>query len=299
MKRIVVCFLGGILLVSLALRTQAQDNTKEPLVNDGVYERETIKQRIPIPYPHLREADMLWTKRIWRNLDLRQRMNHPLYYPTTRMHDRTSLVQRLMDAIKFNEINAYDPDIGDEFSTLISYDQILSKLGAQDTEREDVSPTTGRDTVIVVRGQVNWGEIRELLIKEEWFFDRQHSTMHVRIIGICPIRVFTRFVEGGAGDDDLDIGGELTRMQLFWVYYPHARTVLANTAVFNEYNDAQRNSFDDIFFKRMFASHIVQESNVFNNRRVNEYTYGGIPNLQESNRIRNELFEWEHDLWDY
>ncbi|MFP4557255.1 MAG: gliding motility protein GldN [Bacteroidales bacterium] len=298
MKRLAVFFLGGILLASLALSVKAQEDRKEPLVNDGVYERENINQRIPIPYPHLREADMLWTKRIWRNLDLRQRMNHPLYFPTERMHDRSSLVQRLMDAIKYNEINAYDPDVDDEFSTLISYDQILAKLGAEDTERPDVSPTTGRDTVIVVKGSINWGEIRELLIKEEWFFDKQHSTMHVRIIGICPIRVYTQFVEG-AEDDDLDVGGELMRMQLFWVYYPHARSVLANTAVFNEFNDAQRNSFDDIFFKRRFASHIVQESNVFNNRRVNEYTYGGIPNMQESQRIRNELFEWEHDLWEY
>ncbi|MDY0199108.1 MAG: gliding motility protein GldN, partial [Tenuifilaceae bacterium] len=266
--------------------------------NDGVYEKETIKQRIPIPYPHLREADMMWTRRMWRILDLRERMNHPLYFPTSRMFDRSSLVQRLMDAIKYNEINAYDPDVDDEFSSLISYDQILTKLEAKDSERPDISPTTGADTVIIVAGSVNWTEIRELEIKEEWFFDKQHSTMQVRIIGICPIRVYTRFAQGQE-DDDLNMGGDLLKMRLFWVYYPHARSVLANTAVFNDFNDAQRNSFDDIFFKRRFSSYIVQESNVFNNRRVSEYTFGGIPNMQESERIRSELFTFEHDLWEY
>lgn len=298
MRKIVFLLLSGSLLLTFSLSSFAQREVNEPLVNDGVYEKETIKQRIPIPYPHLREADMMWTRRMWRILDLRERMNHPLYFPTSRMYDRSSLVQRLMDAIKYNEINAYDPDVDDEFSSLISYDQILTKLEAKDTEKPDISPTTGEDTTIIISGSINWAEIRELEIKEEWFFDKQHSTMQVRIIGICPIRVYTRFAQGQE-DDDLNMGGDLLKMRLFWVYYPHARSVLANTAVFNDFNDAQRNSFDDIFFKRRFSSYIVQESNVFNNRRVSEYTFGGIPNMQESERIRSELFTFEHDLWEY
>ena len=285
-------------LLAIALTSNAQ-NIKEPLVNDGIYEKETIKQRIPVPYPHLREADMMFTKRIWRIVDLRQRMNHPLYFPTTRMYDRSSLVQRLIDAIKYNEINAYDADVDDEFSTLISYDQILSKLEANDRERKDISPTTGMDTVIIIPGAINWGEIKELELKEEWYFDKQHSTMHVRTIGICPIRVYTRIAQGGSDDDDLNMGGEILKMRLFWIYYPHARTVLANTDAYNTNNDAQRNSFDDIFFKRRFTSYIVQESNVINNRRIHEYVFGGVPNMKESERIKYDLFNWEHDIWEY
>lgn len=297
MKRTALILLGGFLFVSLAFNGYAQQEMKEPLVNDGIYERETIKQRIPIPYPHLREADMMWTKRIWRTLDLRERMNHPLYFPTSRMHDRSSLVQRLMDAIKYNEINAYDA-MDDEFSALISYDQILTLLEAKDRERQDVSPITGNDTTIIIKGSIPWQQIRELEIKEEWFFDKQHSTMQVRIIGICPYRVYMRYPQGGGGED-LEMAGQLMRIPLFWVYYPHARSVLANTAVFNDYNDAQRNSFDDIFFKRRFSSYIKRESNVFNNRNISEYSYGGIPNMQESERIRSDIFTFEHDLWEY
>ncbi|MDY0253498.1 MAG: gliding motility protein GldN [Tenuifilaceae bacterium] len=297
MKRAAIFLACSVALVSLAIGASAQVIT-EPLVNDGIYERETIKQRIPVPYPHLREADMMWTKRVWRIVDLRQRMNHPLYFPTTRMHDRSSLVQRLMDAIKYNEINAYDADIDDEFSALISYDQILTKLGANDRERADISPITGRDTIIVIPGSINWAEIKQLEIKEEWYFDRQYSTMHVRIIGICPIRVYTRIAQG-AGDDDLEMEGETLRSRLFWVYYPHARPILANTAAFNSQNDAQRNSFDDLFFKRRFSSYIVAESNVHNNRRINEYVFGGLPNMQESERIKQEIFNWEHDVWEF
>lgn len=296
MKRIAVLSLCAF-FICLTGNSFAQSKGKEPLVLDGIYVKETIPQRIPVPYPHLRESDMIWTKRIWRTVDLREKMNHPLYYPTTPMYDRKSLVQRLVDAIKFNEINAYDPDIDDEFSTLISYNQILGKLEALDREVTQFNPITGRDTTLFIKGEINWKEIRQLLIKEEWFFDKQHSTMQVRIVGICPVRVYYKTLRTGT-DDDENLG-ELTRVALFWVYYPHARTVLANTAVFNDFSDAQRISFDDLFFKRRFSSYIYQESNVYNNRRVNEYTFGGIPNMQESDRIREGLFTFEHDLWEY
>lgn len=227
---------------------------------------------------------------------MKQKINHPLYYPTSRMQDRISLVQRLVDAIKYNEITAYDP-VDDEFTTLLSYDQVVNNFGAVDKEVVQQSLTTGRDTTIVIPGEFRWQEVTQLLIKEEWFFDKQHSTMQSRIIGICPIRVYLDVLS--TGDEDTDIGGKINRTQLFWVNFDEARTVLANTAVFNEYNDAQRVSFDDLFFKRRFSSYIIRESNVHNNRLISDYTIGGIPNMQESERIKTEIFNFEHDLWEY
>jgi gliding motility associated protien GldN len=296
MKKIAFILFGSLFLFTNSFTSFAQSAGKEPLVLDGIYERETIPQRIPIPYPHLRESDMMWTKRVWRIIDLREKMNHPLYYPTVRMHDRISLVQRLFDAIKYNEINAYDPVVDDEFSTLLSYDQVVRNFGALDEEVVRQLPD-GRDTTIVIPGDFRWQDVKQLIIKEEWFFDKQHSTMQVRILGICPLRGFVKTLQ--TGDEQEDIGGDLTWQDLFWVYYPHARSVLANTAVFNDFNDAQRISFDDIFFKRRFNSYIIRETNVYNNRRVNEYTFGGVPNLQESERIKMDLFNQEHDLWEY
>lgn len=295
MKRLALLTIGVAALVA-AQSSRAQDKKKESLVNDGIYVTETIPQRQPVPYPYLREADIIWRKRIWRTIDLREKMNHPLFYPTVRMQDRVSFVQRLVDAIKYNEITAYDPDVDDEFTTLLSYDQVVQNFEAADRTETQVSPITGRDTVITIKGEFRWQEVKELQVKEEWFFDKQHSTMQVRIIGICPIRVYYRTVKTG-GDEDVQ--GEITRKQLFWIYFPEARRVLANTAVFNDFNDAQRISFDDLFFKRRFSSYIIRESNVYDNRLINSYTYGGVPNMQESDRIKNDIFTFEHDLWEY
>jgi len=295
MRRVVILLTGAVLFFQ-SFSISAQDQKKESLVTDGIYVREAIPQRVPVPYPHLREADMMWTKRIWRIIDLREKINHQLYYPTNRMQDRVSLVQRLVDAIKYNEISAYDPTPDDEFTTLLSYNQVLQNFDALDKVKTQQSLTTGMDTTISVKGEIRWQDVKELLIKEEWFFDKQYSTMQVRIIGICPIRHFYRTLQTG-GDEE--VNGELVRQPLFWIDFREARKVLANTAVFNDFNDAQRISFDDLFFKRRFSSYITQESNVYNNRLIKEYTYGGIPNMQESDRIKNDLFTFEHDLWEY
>ncbi len=293
MKRLSVV-ISGIAILASSFNAPAQDR-KESLVNDGFYTRETIPARQPIPYPYVRESDVMFSKRVWRIVDLRQKMNYPLYFPTQLLLDRESLVQRLVRAIKYNEITAYENDLDGEFTTRLSYDQVLTNMDALDKVQKQTDEN-GNEVDVTIKGEIKWNSIKELLVKEEWFFDKQHSTLQVRIIGICPIMHSMRILDTGGEEEQ---AGEITRIQLFWVYFPEARSVLANTDVFNTYNDAQRISFDDIFFKRRFSSYIIKESNVFDNRRISEYTFGGIQTMQESDRIRNEIFNIEHDLWEY
>lgn len=293
MKRIVVLF-GGFFLILGTLHAPAQDR-KESLVNDGFYTRETIQQRKPVPYQYVRESDVLWSKRIWRMVDLRQKMNYPLYFPTTPMQDRESLVQRLVRAIKYNKITAYDP-VDDEFTTRMSYEQVIKNLGAEDRVEKQIDEN-GNEVDVTIKGEIKWSSIKELLIKEDWFFDKQTSTMQVRIVGICPIMHDMRILQ--TGEEDQEETGEITKKQTFWVYFPEARTILANTDFFNSFNDAQRISFDDLFFKRQFDSYIIRESNVFDNRLISDYTFGGVQTMQESEKIKTDIFNMEHDLWEY
>ena len=86
--------------------------------------------------------------------------------------------------------------------------------------------------------------------------------------------------------------------KLFWVYYPEARTWLSRYEVFNPNNDAERRSFDDMFFKRRFASYIEKESNVYNDRRIPQYKKG-LDALLEAEKIKMAIFRMEHDLWEY
>lgn len=290
MKRII---LFSVLILLTSFASNAQDR-KESLERDGFYTRETTPARVPIPYQFVRESDVLWSKRVWRIIDLRQKMNYPLYYPTELMQDRESIVQRLVRAIKYNEINAYDP-IDDEFTTRLSYEQVVKQLGAEDKEKTQLDEN-GQEVTVTVKGQIRWGDIKELLVKEDWFFDKQRSVMEVRIIGICPI---LHLLDSPKTDNEEEQEGTLSRIQTFWIYFPEARSVLANTDAYNNFNDAQRITFDDLFWKRNFDSYIIRISNVWDNRAIYEYTFTGLGTLLESERIKTELFNFEHDLWEY
>ena len=110
--------------------------------------------------------------------------------------------------------------------------------------------------------------------------------MDVRIIGICPVQE--------SYDEEGNYRGE---QPLFWIYFPEAREIFVNQEVFNRNNDAERRTLEDIFWKRQFSSYIYKESNVYD-RNIQEYATGLEAQL-ESGRIQKELFEKEHDLWEY
>ncbi|MBK8340951.1 MAG: gliding motility protein GldN [Flavobacteriales bacterium] len=123
-------------------------------------------------------------------------------------------------------------------------------------------------------------------LKEDWIFDKQRSKIDIRIIGIAPM------IEK-KGDD----GESKGFTTLFWLYFPECRYVFANWEVFNRENDAERRSFEDIFWKRQFSSTITKWSNVYD-RRINNYRTG-LDALLEGEEIKQSLFEFEHDLWNF
>ncbi|HNW96873.1 MAG TPA: gliding motility protein GldN [Bacteroidales bacterium] len=280
--KILIFTLLGVILNLPSIKAQVMDSP--PL--DGVYEKIHNLNRVPIPYAPLREADALWTKRIWRVIDMREKINHPFYYPIDEQNGRKSFMQVVLSAIQEGSITAYD--IGnDEFLIPFTYEQIMKNLNSTDsvTQQRDYPPYDYYDTVIVQKFEPS--TVKKIRIKEDWFFDKQRSVMDVRILGICPIL------------DDIDpVTGESRGSKpLFWIYFPDARKIFANAEVFNRFNDAARLTYDDLFFKRMFNSYIYKETNVYD-RKIIEYATG-MDALLESERIKNDIFLWEHDLWEY
>ncbi|PIF05195.1 MAG: gliding motility protein GldN [Draconibacterium sp.] len=257
---------------------------------NGAYKRSDIIDKQPMPLPVAREADIFWSQKIWRIIDLREKMNQTLYYPTSPMEGKVNLISLLMAGIENQYITPYDASVpDDDFKVPMSYEQVKEIFGATSTMEEKIDFDTGERTMVQVAGDIRANEVKQYMIKEEWYFDKNNSTLNVRIIGICPIREFVR--EG-------DLSGEVQRQKLFWVYYPEARPLLAINEVLNPYNPAQQMSFDDLFIKRLFNSYIVAEENVHDNRTINTYLNGRQAML-ESKRIENEIFNFEQDLWEY
>ncbi len=256
-------------------------------VLDKPWVKENTPTRRVVPYTHVREADVMWNRRIWRVIDLREKINHPLYYPIQPIAGRKSLFEIIKQGIEEGSLTAYDKDM-DEFTVPLTKAEVSrgiltrAELKKNYDEYGDViegsEDTTWTDIVSE--------DIASYRLKEEWFFDRERSIMDVRILGICPVKLL--FNEDGTvrGNDPM-----------FWIYFPEARYVFANYDVFNRQNDAERRTFEDIFWKRMFNSYAYKKSNVYD--RQSSSFLKDIDILLEADKIKNELFVMEHDLWSY
>ncbi len=274
------------LLIILIIGFAAGEEAIGQNVLDGVYVKEHYPTRRVVPYAHLREADVMWSKRIWRKLDLREKINHPLYFPVERIKDRRSLAQVIIEAVREGSLTAYD-GFDDEFTMTLTKAEIENKLVKVDTFYVENPEPPYNLEMKVSRNELRPDIIKEFRIKEDWFFDKQRSVMDVRIIGIQPVK------------ENIDpTTGEVRGTEpMFWIYFPEARNIFASAEVFNRTNDAERRTMEDIFWKRMFGSYVYKENNVYD-RRINEYKTG-IDALLEAEKIKEEIFTIEHDLWEY
>jgi len=300
--RKLIFVLGGILFVTILSFTKTTAQQINLVEKKEVYDKEHVPKKDPIPYPFVREADVMWEKVVWRMINMREKMNHPLYFPTTEnIGDRKSIISLFLDVLENqvpgHPVYAYSPWTEYEFEQIISLQDIYDNLNVDTIREPVVDSITGQTVMKITNIDIRYDDVSRLMVKEKWFFDRKYSTMKVRILGICPIRVYPMVVRDQLTGQETRTG-DIRQTPLFWVYYPEVRYYLARQEAFNPHNDAQPISFDDLFTQRRFSSYIYKESNVFNNRTVDSYATG-IDAMFESERIKQSVFEFEHDLWEY
>lgn len=275
-------------LISPAILMLLNGQAEAQIIN-GAFKRQDFVQKKPMPLPMAREADVFWSQVVWRIIDLREKINQPLYFPTTPVEGLTSLTSLLLKGIENAQITAYDARTDDDFKTPMTMAEVKAAFGAEAHTKDVRDFDTGEMKTTTIEGEISPEEVKQYMIKEEWYFDKMNSRLQVRIIGLCPIQEFYR--EGSETS-------QVERRKVFWVYYPEARQLLTSSQVFNPSNDARRMSFDDLFVKRYFNSYIVRESNVFNNRSISDFL-SGKEAMFESKRIEDKIFNFEQDLWEY
>ncbi|MFM7155030.1 MAG: gliding motility protein GldN [Bacteroidota bacterium] len=249
---------------------------------DDVVKKESMGERRVLPYQPVRESDVFWEKRIWRVIDVREKMNLPFAYP------EQPFFTILSNAATKGDLPVYSVDEdGAKFKKRLSTEDVLSMLSKSDTVIT-FDPETYEEKITIVNNDINWEDVKRFRIKEVWFFDKETSTMQVRILGIAPM-IDVRDNEGNFRFEK----------PMFWVYYPHARELFARHRVYTMGGNMNATiSWDDYFEMRYFASYVYKESNVYD-RKLEDYIPPSVDLQMESERIKAEIFNWEHDLWQY
>lgn len=272
------------LLVNFVNDNHAQDcGVFVPGSGFGGVSAGTYRRPPPPDFAHIREADVMWMKRYWRVLDLREKMNHPYFYPIDPIAGRQNLVTCLLNGICSQEATGYDP-ISDEFIIELTRAEVASATSKVDTiyieNEEGVMEPKGIPT------SFDPASVKRIRIKEDWIFHNGRSTLEKQIIGICP--VMEKYDENG------EYKGE---MPLFWMYYPSIRRLLQSQLVQNSKNPAEPFTYDRLLSIRFFSSYVYKESNVYD-RLISDYKTD-LDLLLESKKIETELFNMEQDLWEY
>jgi gliding motility associated protien GldN len=301
MKTIGKLFICTLVFVGFGLQ-YVQAQAISMVEKREVYDKEHIPKKDPIPYPYVREANVMYEKVIWRMVNLREKMNHPLYFPTAPIGDRRSVTQLLLDVLEDplpgHQVFAYKFNPGRyEFEQPMSLEDIHQGLKIEYIPGPVFDSVLQMEVMDTIAVEIDLTDVTRLLIKEKWYFDNKYSSFQVRIIGIAPIRVYPRIMVDQTTGEEVPTG-EILRNPLFWVYYPEVRYYFSHQESYNPANDAQQISFDDVFSQRRFSSYIFRESNVYDNRNIDMYAKG-MDAMFEAENIKNSLMEWEHDLWEY
>lgn len=273
MKKILVIIALLGFLYTPELSAQFLDDESSKM---GFYVENSTGVKKPMPQPSIREADVMWKKTVWREVDFRQKMNQGFYFPTKPQGNWKNLYTILMDALKEGIITAYKVSI---------YDDIKGDL-LEKVTYDDVVEQHKRESQLGNVENVNVEDVMRCMIKEIWYFDKQRSQLMVRILAICPIEITN---DGTMGE---------TKTPLFWVpYNEETRQLLVQYPFHNRSNSAAQLNYDEVFVKRMFDSYIIREENVYD-REIAEYAKG-IDALKESERIKNTIIDFEQNLWEY
>jgi gliding motility associated protien GldN len=267
------------------------DAPKKSLRNDNAFDKSSVNARTPLGYEHLRWDDALFSEKVWREIDLREKMNQPFRYEAESDNGSQIFVNMLLKAVNSGEVTAFNPS-DDRFTTPMTLAEIsqLTTGSADTVARTDINDPSKVVEYVVTKSSFDAKSINKIRIKEEWVFDREASRMFVRILGICPLK--TSYLPNGK---------ERGVTPMFWIYYPDLRPTLAKYEVYNPKNMGNgRMTWEELFESRMFSSYIVKSTfENASNKTIRSYIKDPILALLEGDNIKEKIFNYEQDLWQY
>ena len=239
----------------------------------------------PLPYGYVDDRDILWSVEVWEVIDLNERANFPLLFPTDTLDVdayRRSLYDVLLKNIKNGKIK--DLYVDSYFTQTKSTETIEASLSKIDTLEEGYNLLNAGEALpdeYITRRNLESADIAQYHIRGIWYFDKRQGELKYRLLALAPVAPDVNFIDS----DDSTMS---SLVPLFWVFYPQVRDIL----------HARPMSFDHLLNARMFSSVIYKEANVYGDRKIKDYIPdNALLQLLEADKIKEKIRDREQDMW--
>jgi len=297
-KNVLVIVAVGLLPVSMAAQANLLNAKKPEDVGKKTEAQIAQDNDAPLAYGYVDDRDILWSKTVWETIDLDERVNFPLYYPTDTIGigaDRRSLYHVLMKNIKNGKLtDVYTDSYFTEKRKFGDLEATMQKVDTTDLGYEQYNAGEQISEEFINKRDLDAADIEEYRIKGMWYFDKRQGELKYRLLGIAPVAPDVNFI------DDESVDPNANKVELFWVWYPSARQILHDAKVFNNRNSSQPISYDMLLNARRFNGVIYKEDNVHGDRKIDDYVFdNALFQLLEANRIKETIRDREQDMWAY
>lgn len=288
-------------------------NAKKPID----IENKSNNESDPLQYFDVDENDILWSKVVYEFIDLNEKLNFPLLFPTDEESQTFRIGRKSMWVILkehiLTKIDEYKKTVQDDtWDVEMSPDNLeiysddtfeqSKKISVKDiNDLISYEQVSRREAAGFVLKYVMSNQVGGYNIKGIWFFDKKASELKYRLLGIQPVVANTEELKDGVANPKLD-------KPTFWIWYPSIREELNKHLVFNERNNENRITFDALLINRRFNSYIYKYDNMYGDRSIKDYIVQRpgeseesyrIRFILESERIKKEILDFENDMWGY
>ena len=243
-------------------------------------------------YSDIEENDVLWSKVVYEYIDLNEKINFPLLFPTSddkNIIGRKSLWRILKEYIKSNvtnnpkdSLNSIEIYSTGDFTKKLTNSEVIDLMSYEQVSRR----LNTTKNIYVESNQIGGYKIKGM-----WYFDKKYAELKYRLLGIQPVGANTEDLKSNTPNPKRD-------KSYFWIWYPTLREMLHKQMVYNDKNTATSISFDQLLISRRFNSYIYKEDNVYENREIGDYKTKGLQSILESERIKKEILDFELDMWN-
>ena len=283
MKKIILLLMLVGLVQGAFAQPEARRQAQQKAQNKSNANNMTTRAQIMFPTAASMDEDVVWRRDIYRELDLNEDANAPLYYPVEPLGSQVNLFTYIFKLMMQGRIKAYQYKLDGNES--FNADDVVKPKTFLDNYHiyyeKDAQGRTHLDN-----SDIPSKEVKSYYIKETTYYDQHTATFHTKVLALCPI--MTR-------DDDFGDGGN--KYPLFWVKYDDLAPFLSKQQIMtSNLNNVATMSIDDYFLRNQYKGKIYKTNNMLG-KTLAQYCSSDSAMSKEQKKIEAELAAFEKNLW--